>query len=177
MRKTPLLVLAYNRPDKMRQLISNPRATRPETIVVAVDGSKAGNDADLAKVRAVQELAGSIDWTDDVETRFRPVNIGLRASVAAAVTWAVGKYGQTMVIEDDALEGPEFVFTSACAAEDTQSRVPSSISACRTHRRTDSWPTQADGQQRQRRPSAMGSPAGAHAPDERPCHGQQDRSS
>jgi len=109
MRKTPLLVLAYNRPDKMRRLIDNLRTIRPSTLVIAVDGPKPGNDSDAQKVRAVQELVSTIDWTDDVATRFRPVNVGLRASVADAVTWAVSEYGETMVIEDDALPGPDFV--------------------------------------------------------------------
>jgi len=109
MRKTPLLVLAYNRPDKMRRLIDNLRAIRPDTLVIAVDGAKPGNDADLARVQAVQALVSTIDWTDDIETRFRPVNIGLRASVADAVSWSVSTYGETMVIEDDALPGADFI--------------------------------------------------------------------
>lgn len=109
MRRTPLLVLAYNRPDKMRRLIDNLRTIRPSTLLLAVDGPKPGNDADAQKVRAVQELVSTIDWTDDVATRFRPVNVGLRASVADAVSWAVSEFGETMVIEDDALPGPDFL--------------------------------------------------------------------
>lgn len=109
MRKTPLLVLAYNRPDKMRRLIENLRSIRPPTVMVAVDGPRPGREDDGAKVQAVQDLVGTIDWTDDVHIRFRPSNVGLRASVSDAVTWAVGTYGETMVIEDDALPGPDFI--------------------------------------------------------------------
>jgi hypothetical protein len=109
MRKTPLLVLAYNRPEKMRRLLDNLSAIRPATVMVVVDGPRPGDECDRAKVLAVQELVQTIDWTNDVETLFRPANVGLRASVADAVTWAIARYGETMVIEDDALPGRDYL--------------------------------------------------------------------
>lgn len=109
MQKTPLLVLAYNRPDMIRRLVDSLRAVRAPSLMIAVDGPKPGNPADAAKVAAVQDIVASIDWTDDVVTRFRPVNLGLRTAVADAVTWAVMTHGRAMVIEDDAIPGPDFI--------------------------------------------------------------------
>ena len=109
MRTTPLLLLAYNRPEKVRRLIDRLRPQAPKTIMVAVDGPKPGNPADEARVLAVREAVGEIDWTDDVETLFRPVNLGLRLAVAGAVTWAVEKHGEVIVLEEDVLPGDLFV--------------------------------------------------------------------
>ncbi len=109
MRTTPLLLLAYNRPDKVKRLIDRLRPQGHPTIMVAVDGPKPGNDADAAKVQAVRDAVAGIDWTDDVETLFRPVNLGLRLAVAGAVTWAVEKHGEVIVLEEDVLPGDLFV--------------------------------------------------------------------
>jgi len=109
MRTTPLLLLAYNRPDKVRRLIDRLRPQGHQTIMVAVDGPKPGNDADAARVQAVRDAVAEIDWTDDVETLFRPVNLGLRLAVAGAVGWAIEKHGEVIVLEEDVLPGDLFV--------------------------------------------------------------------
>ncbi|MBU1586708.1 MAG: nucleotide-diphospho-sugar transferase, partial [Actinobacteria bacterium] len=109
MRTTPLLLLAYNRPDKVRRLIDRLRTQRPMTIMVAVDGPKPGSPGDEAKVQAVRDAVSEIDWTDDVDTLFRPVNLGLRKAVAGAVSWALEKHGEVIVLEEDVLPGELFV--------------------------------------------------------------------
>lgn len=109
MRQTPLLILAYNRPDKVRGLIDRLRPLAPAQLMVVVDGPKPGNVADAAKVAAVQDAVEGIDWAAKVDTRFRPVNLGLRASVVDAVSWATSKYGQVVVLEEDVLPGPDFL--------------------------------------------------------------------
>lgn len=109
MRTTPLLLLAYNRPDKVRRLIDRLRTQRPMTIMVAVDGPKPGNATDQARVQAVRDAVSEIDWTDDVDTLFRPVNLGLRKAVAGAVSWAVEKHGEVIVLEEDVLPGDLFL--------------------------------------------------------------------
>lgn len=109
MRQTPLLILAYNRPDEMRGLIAALRIIRPMTVMVVVDGPKPGNPTDAVRVQAVRDAVSAIDWTDDVHTRFRPVNIGLRRSVVDAVGWATSEFGQVIVIEEDVIPGPDFI--------------------------------------------------------------------
>jgi hypothetical protein len=104
-RQTPVLLLAYNRPDLLGDLIDALRPIAPPLVYVAVDGPKAGDDADTARVQATRDAVAGIDWTRDVHTRFRPVNVGLRASVSDAVTWAVAEHGQVIVMEDDVLPG------------------------------------------------------------------------
>lgn len=109
MRQTPLLILAYNRADKIRGLIESLRLLAPELVMVVVDGPKPGNAGDAAKVQDVRDAVAAIDWTENLHTRFRPVNVGLRRSVVDAVSWAVAEYGQVIVIEEDVLPGPDFL--------------------------------------------------------------------
>jgi len=109
MRETPVLLLAYNRADKVRDLIDRLRPQAPRTVLVAVDGPKSGQPADAARVEAVHRELERIDWTDRVDTLLRPENLGLRRAVAGAVTWAIDAYGQAIVIEEDVLPGRDWI--------------------------------------------------------------------
>ena len=105
MRDTPVVVIAYNRPDKVKRLISRLEELRPSNIIFAVDGPKVGKPADAVKVAEVQSLVNIFSWTDKVETRFRPTNLGLRAAVTDVVSHAVSQYGQAIILEEDTLPG------------------------------------------------------------------------
>lgn len=105
MRDTPVVVIAYNRPDKVRRLISRLNESKPTNIIFAVDGPKVGKPTDAAKVAEVQSLVNNFTWTDNVETRFRPSNLGLRAAVTDVVSHAVSQYGQAIILEEDTLPG------------------------------------------------------------------------
>lgn len=109
MRQTPLLILAYNRPERVRGLIDRLRPLAPATVMVVVDGPKPSKPSDAAKVAEVQAAIAGIDWPAKLQTRFRPVNVGLRASVVDAVNWATSEYGQAIIIEEDVLPGPDFL--------------------------------------------------------------------
>lgn len=106
MRTTPVVLLTYNRPDKAKRLIEGLRQSKPKHILFAVDGPKPGKPDDLRKVLEVQKLAEEIDWDAKVETLFRSSNLGLRRAVTDAVSTAVSKYGQAIVLEEDTVPGP-----------------------------------------------------------------------
>lgn len=105
----PVLLLGFNRPEKMAQLITALSATKPKQVLLAVDGPRAQNSKDADLVRLTQETASLITWPATVVTRFRKENLGLRAAVVDAVTWATSEYGKVIVLEDDCIPGPDFV--------------------------------------------------------------------
>ncbi len=117
MRTTPLLILAYNRPDKVQRLVDRLRTQAPQKLMIAVDGPKPGNDVDAVRVASVHEVIQTIDWTSDIETLLRPVNLGLRAAVTEAVSWAISAHGQAIVIEEDVLPGPDWTGYASCMLE------------------------------------------------------------
>jgi hypothetical protein len=104
-RDTPVVVIAYNRPDKVRRLISRLETLQPRNIIFAVDGPKPSKPSDAAKVAEVQALVDKFTWTENVETRFRQTNLGLRAAVTDVVTHAVSQHGQAIILEEDTLPG------------------------------------------------------------------------
>jgi hypothetical protein len=109
MESAPVLLLAYNRPEKLSQLIQRIRVLRPSVLLVSVDGPKISKPGDKDLVLATQKIIQSIDWDVKIETRFREENIGLRLAVQDSVNWAISQYGKVIVIEDDAVPGPQLL--------------------------------------------------------------------
>ena len=109
MESAPVLLLAYNRPEKLSQLIQRIRVLRPSVLLVSVDGPKISKPGDKDLVLATQKVIQSIDWDVKIETRFREENIGLRLAVQDSVNWAISQYGKVIVIEDDAVPGPQLL--------------------------------------------------------------------
>ena len=105
----PVLLLGFNRPEKMSQLITALSINKPDLILMSVDGPREQNSIDAGLVRQTQETAALITWPATVVTRFRNENLGLRSAVVDAVTWATSEYGKVIVIEDDCIPGPDFV--------------------------------------------------------------------
>jgi hypothetical protein len=108
-RDTPVVILGYNRPDKVERLLDCLREQRPSNVIFSIDGPKSHIAGDADKVAAVQALAEGIDWTDRVETIFRDANVGLQIAVTEAVTHAVNSYGQAIILEEDTLPGADWL--------------------------------------------------------------------
>lgn len=109
MNTKPLLILAFNRPIHVKGLIDSLRPHKPQRILIGVDGPRKNNRKDNEKIALVLAEIRKIDWTDDIELRIRKENLGLRFAVADAVSWAIKRHGEIIVLEDDIEVGPEFL--------------------------------------------------------------------
>jgi hypothetical protein len=109
MKHTPVLLLGFNRPEKLVNLVSSLAVSQPNHLIFVIDGPRPGNSSDLELVYQTQACTDQVTWNCEIETRFRPTNLGLRFSVIEGVTWAVQEYGQVIVIEDDVVVGPDFL--------------------------------------------------------------------
>lgn len=105
----PVLILAFNRPTHVKGLIDSLRPHNPERILVSVDGPRKNFPKDKEKIAEVLIEIQKINWTTNVEIRIRKENLGLRFAVADAVSWAINKHGEIIVVEDDVVVGPEFL--------------------------------------------------------------------
>lgn len=106
--KTPVLILAFNRPDLTKTLIYALSKVQPERIYFCVDGPRAQNEKDLGLVAEVRGLLSLIDWDCEVRTLFRAENLGLKKSVIGALDWVFASEEQAIILEDDCHPIPEF---------------------------------------------------------------------
>ena len=101
-----VLLVAFNRAEQLKVLISHVRRVKPPTVYVVIDGPRSANEA--AAVAATRDAVAAIDWTTDVRTRFRPKNIGCQKSVMDAVSWFLGEQRHGIVLEEDVVPTTSF---------------------------------------------------------------------
>jgi hypothetical protein len=109
MNHTPVLLLGFNRPEKLANLVFSLAVSKPNHLIFVIDGARPGNSLDSELVLQTQACTDLVTWNCQIETRFRSTNFGLRASVTEGVTWAIQKYGQVIVVEDDVVVGRDFI--------------------------------------------------------------------
>ena len=80
---TPILLIAWRRPDTLRQVINAIRPLSPSRVFVACDGpnpNRLGEDEKVAATRAVIE--SDIDWHCHIERLYSDENQGCRLGVS-----------------------------------------------------------------------------------------------
>jgi hypothetical protein len=103
------LLLGFNRPDKMRQMLEPLRGLKPRHVFVSVDGPRTGRPFEAEQCRQTQIAAEEgIDWPCEVHRLYRETNVGCRAAVSGAITWALSKVEEVVVIEDDCIVDSTF---------------------------------------------------------------------
>jgi len=105
---TPVLLLAFNRPDTTARVFDAIRRARPARLYVAADGPRAGRPGEAERCAQVRQIATSVDWACEVRTLFREENLGCKRGVSSALDWFFSQELRGIVLEDDCLPGPSF---------------------------------------------------------------------
>lgn len=104
----PILIVAFNRPDRVEALIEVLRDIRPTQVFLAVDGPRPGHGSDGDLVGRTRKAAELIDWPCQVQTRFLTENLGCGRAVSSAINWFFSIVDRGIILEDDVLPSPEF---------------------------------------------------------------------
>jgi hypothetical protein len=106
---TPVLFLAFNRPDKAARVFGMIRRARPKRLFVVADGPRVGHPDDADGCRQVRALIeNGIDWDCELVPLFRPENLGCRRSVSQGITWFFEQVEEGIILEDDTLPSDSF---------------------------------------------------------------------
>ena len=104
--ETPILIIGFNRPDRLRAVLAAVAEAAPSRVYIAVDGPR--SPADLAMVAATREAAEEVEWPAEKHLRLRDRNLGCRLGVIDAVSWFLRAEPAGMIIEDDSIPDPTF---------------------------------------------------------------------
>lgn len=104
----PVLILGFNRPDRVSQLIERLRVVQPRRIFFAVDGPRESRQGDQELVAQTRNLASKFDWGCEVHTLFQEVNLGCARGVTTGIDWFFSHVSEGIILEDDVLPDPSF---------------------------------------------------------------------
>jgi len=106
--RTPVVVIAFNRPDLTARLVDALRKVEPERVFVVCDGPRAGRADDAERTAAVRRLFDELDWPVEVHRRYAPANLGCEANVELGLDWVFAQVDRAIVLEDDCIPDPTF---------------------------------------------------------------------
>ena len=111
--KVPVLVLGFNRPDRVKKLFEVLAVIRPEKLFFAVDGPRKDNLQDHERVAQTRKLIEVVDWDCDIQTQFQSENLGCASGVTAGINWFFSEVTEGIILEDDVIPAESFFQFSA----------------------------------------------------------------
>ncbi len=97
----PVLIIAFNRPEKLKELLFSLRETDHQILRISLDGPRKNNEDDVIKINECLNYIRQINWTENVEVYQNEVNLKPRFSVPKAVGKVLEEFEQVIVLEDD----------------------------------------------------------------------------
>jgi hypothetical protein len=107
---TPILIVAFNRPDKVQAVFNRVRAVQPKQLFLSVDGARKDKKGEADKIKAVQAIIQQVDWECDVKTLFQAENLGCRLGVSSGINWFFEQVEQGIILEDDCVPHTSFFY-------------------------------------------------------------------
>lgn len=105
---TPILLVIFNRPDKVKQLIDSLRKVKPTIVYVSADGPRKNVITDAARCANARTTINQIDWPCKVVTNFHEANTGSDFGPEKALNWFFDNVEEGIILEDDCIAHPDF---------------------------------------------------------------------
>lgn len=109
----PIILFAFNRFESLKytidSLLQNEEA-KHSVLYVFVDGPRFQRKGEVENVEKVRDYVKSITGFKEVHYKFALQNKGLGNSVIKGVTEVINRYGKAIVLEDDLILAPNFLF-------------------------------------------------------------------
>lgn len=108
MKRTPVAMVIYRRPDLTRQVIDALRIARIEQLFVIADGPRTGDAHEAVAVEESRRLINEIDWECEVVRIYAETNLGLRERVLSGLDYVFDKVDKAIILEDDCVPNEDF---------------------------------------------------------------------
>ena len=107
---TPILIIFFNRPDCLKQLLLGLVNAGAKNIYFAADGPRMSSDTDVSKIEACREIAKSFSTCfESVRFLNSEENFGCHTFVPKAISWFFSMEEQGIILEDDCLIDNNFL--------------------------------------------------------------------
>ncbi|MDQ2179823.1 hypothetical protein [Marinifilum sp. D714] len=106
---TPILFLIFNRIDTTKKVFESIKAVKPSKLYIASDGHRSDKQGESVIVKNIRDyVLSNIDWSCEVKTLFREVNLGCASAVGGAIDWFFENEEKGIILEDDCLPSKSF---------------------------------------------------------------------
>ena len=112
---TPILLITFNRPNHVRQVLTEILKQEPLELFVCQDGPREGNKEDQVKCQEVKDVINELTSAYVIankhftlHTLYQQKNLGCGPGPATGITWFFDNVEQGIIIEDDAVPHPDF---------------------------------------------------------------------
>lgn len=108
LRPPALAIIAFNRPEKLEQLLASLKNIKFRAVYTIVDGPREGNLNDKENVKAVIDLINNYSWNCPLHKNISKNNLGCKKRVATGLDWVFKNEDDAIILEDDILADPSF---------------------------------------------------------------------
>lgn len=113
MKKSPILLIVFNRFDTASMVFESIRQYKPDNLYIASDGARANVKDEIEIVQSIREyIINNINWECNINTFFRDQNVGCGRGPSEAITWFFKHEEMGIILEDDCL--PSLPFYDFC---------------------------------------------------------------
>jgi len=105
--KTPILILAYNRKDKVEKLINSLKEVKPSNIYISVDGPKDANGKNEIN-QVINIFKTKITWDCNRFYNISDHNLGCKKGVVSGINWFFSNVQKGIILEDDCIPSESF---------------------------------------------------------------------
>lgn len=98
---TPVLLLAFNRPENTKKVFEVIRKVKPQKLYVAVDAPREGRQDDIINSQQVKKIVQDVDWPCETHYLFQEKNLGCSLSGVTAWRWLFEHEDRMIFVEDD----------------------------------------------------------------------------
>lgn len=109
----PVLLLAFNRPEKTQRVFDAVRAAAPSRLYLAADGPRTDVPSDADSCERTRRVLDAVDWPCAVRRLYQPNNLGCKRGVGGAIDWFLAHEESGIILEDDCLPTPDFFWFCA----------------------------------------------------------------
>ena len=108
----PVLIIFFNRPDKLSKVFSLIKEARPSILFLAQDGPRKGNVNDIEQIKLCRNIVDEIDWDCKVYKNYSEDNLSCDPKEFSSISWAFNYVDRLVILEDDCL--PNISFFDFC---------------------------------------------------------------
>lgn len=108
--KTPILLIAFNRPEKIKLIFDILKVLKPEKLFISCDGPRVNNFDDKKLCEEVRLITKKINWKCKAIYKFSKKNKTCKINVIESINWFFKHNKEGIILEDDCLPNPSFFY-------------------------------------------------------------------